>query len=161
MWFIIEIKNIFSFQLSSEPNYNFALLKLRSPIANSFSRPIPICDEELPEGTPLATCGLGSTSTQKNLTISNVLMETYLFETKRIAGECLSSISCRISKKYVVHKRKFFYILSYILFRGVPLCTILRYPYLVTDPLAPKYTNFKGKRATKKRCFGQNFPKSA
>ena len=50
-----------------------------------------------------------------------------------------------------------------------PFCTILRYPYLVTDPkiflkspLAPIYTNFEGGvRAKKKKILGQKFPKSA
>ena len=52
-----------------------------------------------------------------------------------------------------------------------PLCTILRYPYLVTDPksflrapLEPIYTNFEGgggARAEKAQFFGQSFPKSA
>ena len=53
--------------------------------------------------------------------------------------------------------------------KGSPLCTILRYPYLVTDPknflkapLAPIYTYFRGERVPKKRnFFGQNFLKSA
>ena len=48
-----------------------------------------------------------------------------------------------------------------------PLCTILRYPCLVANPenflkvpMAPKYTNFEGERAQKKKqFFGQNFPK--
>ena len=48
-----------------------------------------------------------------------------------------------------------------------PLCTILRYPYLVTDPkkflkepLAPIYTYFEGGARKKKRhFFGQSFPK--
>ena len=42
----------------------------------------------------------------------------------------------------------------------VPLCTILRHPYLMTDhktflkvPLAPIYTNFEGERAPKKAIF--------
>ena len=42
----------------------------------------------------------------------------------------------------------------------VPLCTILRYPYLVTDPkhflkapLAPIYTYFEGERVPKKRLI--------
>ena len=50
----------------------------------------------------------------------------------------------------------------------VPLCTILRYQFLVTDPkkfvkgpLAPIYTNFEGARAEKTQFFGQIFPKSA
>ena len=50
----------------------------------------------------------------------------------------------------------------------VPLCTILRYPYLLTDPknflkapLAPIYTNFEGgARAEKTQFFGRHFPKS-
>ena len=44
--------------------------------------------------------------------------------------------------------------------KGSPLCTILRYPFLVMDPknflkvpLAPIYTNFEGERAPKKRKF--------
>ena len=55
----------------------------------------------------------------------------------------------------------------------VPLCTILRYPYLVTNrkiflkaPLAPIYTNFEGgARAKKQRVFLvkilQKVPKNA
>ena len=54
----------------------------------------------------------------------------------------------------------------------VPLCAILRYPYLLTDhtnvlraPLAPVYTNFEGRGdfcvAKKTQFFGRNFPKSA
>ena len=47
-----------------------------------------------------------------------------------------------------------------------PPCTILRYPFLVTDPKnfpkAPTYTNFNGgERAKKTQFFGQKFPKSA
>ena len=53
--------------------------------------------------------------------------------------------------------------------RPPPLCTILRYPFLVRDrkiflkaPSAPIYTNFEGgARAEKMRCFGQHFAKSA
>ena len=33
----------------------------------------------------------------------------------------------------------------------VSLCTLLRYPFLVTGPWAPIYTNFLGKRAPRKR----------
>ena len=43
--------------------------------------------------------------------------------------------------------------------KGSPLCTILRYPYFVTDPknfvkapLAPIYTYFKGGARAKKKC---------
>ena len=53
--------------------------------------------------------------------------------------------------------------------KGSPLCTILRYPNLVTDPknflkapLAPIYTYFEvGARAKKRNFFGQNVLKSA
>ena len=45
----------------------------------------------------------------------------------------------------------------------VPLCTILRYPFLVMDPknfLWPMYFNFEGgARAEKTRIFGQNISK--
>ena len=49
------------------------------------------------------------------------------------------------------------------------ICTILRHPYLVTDPKnflkapsKPIYINFEGgARAKKTRCFGQIFPKIA
>ena len=46
----------------------------------------------------------------------------------------------------------------------VPLCTILRYPFLVTDPKIflkePIYTYFKGERAPKKRVFLSKFYRS-
>ena len=46
--------------------------------------------------------------------------------------------------------------------KGSPLCTILRYPFLVMDPKiflkAPMYTYFEGgERAEKTQFFGQNF----
>ena len=50
----------------------------------------------------------------------------------------------------------------------VPLCTILRNPYLVEDPKnflktpsAPIYSNFEGGARQKTRFFGQHFPKNA
>ena len=51
----------------------------------------------------------------------------------------------------------------------VPLCTILRYPFLVMDPkiflkapLEALYTNFEeGVRAEKTLFFGQHFPRIA
>ena len=50
----------------------------------------------------------------------------------------------------------------------VPLCTILRYPFLVTAPkiflkapLRPIYTNFEGRARRKTRLFCENFPKIA
>ena len=44
---------------------------------------------------------------------------------------------------------------------GSPLCTILRYPFLVTDLIIfPIFTTFeRGVRAEKTQFFGQNFPK--
>ena len=50
--------------------------------------------------------------------------------------------------------------------KGSPLCTILRYPFLVTDPKnflkAHTYTNFeRGAHAKKTQFFGQHFSKSA
>ena len=46
--------------------------------------------------------------------------------------------------------------------KGSPLCTILRYPFLVMDPKIflqpPMYTYFEGgERAEKTQFFGQNF----
>ena len=50
--------------------------------------------------------------------------------------------------------------------KGSPLCTILRYPFLVTDPenflktpLAPIYTDFEGERAKKNAIFWSTFSK--
>ena len=56
-----------------------------------------------------------------------------------------------------------------VLTHRVPLCTILRYAFLMTDPKvflkapwAPIYINFEGgARAEKTRLFGKNLPKSA
>ena len=56
--------------------------------------------------------------------------------------------------------------------KRAPLCTILRYPFLMTDPkiflnapLAPMYTNFEGESAPKTRNFlvkiFQKLPKNA
>ena len=52
--------------------------------------------------------------------------------------------------------------------QSVPLCKILRYPYLVTDlkssqksPLAPKYTNFEVGAGAENTRFLVKIPKSA
>ena len=46
---------------------------------------------------------------------------------------------------------------------GSPLCTILRYPFLVTDPKkflkAPLYSNFEGEARAKKRIFWSKLSK--
>ena len=50
--------------------------------------------------------------------------------------------------------------------QSVPLCTILRYPFFVTNPKnffkaprAPIYTNFEGERAPKSATFWSKFSK--